>query len=61
MIGWVTQGLTKVLPQPDDKYKETNDEEEHTEVRNKSSLFSDTYETSINQNKQRFFYVIMLV
>lgn len=35
MIGWVTQGLTKVLPQPDDKYKETQEvieEEEHTEV-----------------------------
>lgn len=30
---WVTQGLTKVLPQPDDKYKETEDkQEEHTEV-----------------------------
>ena len=35
MIGWVAQGLTKVLPQPDDKYRETNDTytEEHTEVR----------------------------
>ncbi|TMS05196.1 Matrix metalloproteinase-16 [Larimichthys crocea] len=35
VIGWVTQGLTKVLPQPDDKYKETQEvieEEEHTEV-----------------------------
>lgn len=30
---WVTQGLTKVLPQPDDKYKEANEnQEEHTEV-----------------------------
>lgn len=36
VIEWVTQGLTKVLPQPDDKYKETKDEqEEHTEVRHK--------------------------
>lgn len=36
VIGWVAQGLTKVLPQPDDKYKETKvDEEEHTEVREK--------------------------
>ena len=34
VIGWVTQGLTKVLPQPDEKYKESNDDdEEHTEVR----------------------------
>lgn len=32
MIGWVTQGLTKVLPQPDSKYKETEEKEEHTEV-----------------------------
>lgn len=33
MVGWVTQGLTKVLPQPDSKYKETEEKEEHTEVR----------------------------
>lgn len=35
VIGWVAQGLTKVLPQPDEKYRETNngDNEEHTEVR----------------------------
>lgn len=33
VMQWVTQGLTKVLPQPDDKYKETEDkQEEHTEV-----------------------------
>lgn len=39
MIGWVAQGLTKVLPQPDSKYKETNDDnEEHTEVRRKDSV-----------------------
>lgn len=39
MIGWVAQGLTKVLPQPDSKYKETNnDNEEHTEVRRKDFL-----------------------
>lgn len=36
---WVTQGLTKVLPQPDDKYKETEDkQEEHTEVSWKLNL-----------------------
>lgn len=37
MIGWVAQGLTKVLPQPDEKYKETNGikEDENTEVRHK--------------------------
>lgn len=33
VINWVTQGLTKVLPQPDDKYRETEKDEEHTEVR----------------------------
>lgn len=35
VISWVTQGLTKVLPQPDAKYKEeeTKNPEEHTEVR----------------------------
>lgn len=34
---WVTQGLTKVLPQPDHKYKETQEtQEEHTEVRHKT-------------------------
>lgn len=34
VISWVAQGLTKVLPQPDEKYKEKeNDNEEHTEVR----------------------------
>ncbi|KAM7414119.1 hypothetical protein PAMA_019099 [Pampus argenteus] len=34
VIGWVAQGLTKVLPQPDEKYRETNgtEDEEHTEV-----------------------------
>lgn len=33
VMQWVTQGLTKVLPQPDDKYKETKEkQEEHTEV-----------------------------
>uniref|UniRef100_A0A1A8FAU3 Cyclic nucleotide gated channel beta 1 n=1 Tax=Nothobranchius korthausae TaxID=1143690 RepID=A0A1A8FAU3_9TELE len=32
-MGWVAQGLTKVLPQPDDKYREVVDyTEEHTEV-----------------------------
>ncbi len=42
MINWVAQGLTKVLPQPDDKYKETNnkDEEEHTEVRQEDLIMS---------------------
>lgn len=35
VVGWVTQGLTKVLPQPDEKYKESKDDEEHTEVRRK--------------------------
>lgn len=39
MIGWVTQGLTKVLPQPDEKYKETaENNEEHTEVRHKDLM-----------------------
>lgn len=33
VMQWVTQGLTKVLPQPDGKYKEAKDtQEEHTEV-----------------------------
>lgn len=33
VVQWVTQGLTKVLPQPDDKYKEAKEtQEEHTEV-----------------------------
>lgn len=39
VITWVTQGLTKVLPQPDDKYRETEKDlkdEEHTEVRKQS-------------------------
>lgn len=38
VVQWVTQGLTKVLPQPDDKYKETKEaeKEEHTEVRHKT-------------------------
>lgn len=37
VVQWVTQGLTKVLPQPDDKYKETKEtQEEHTEVRHKT-------------------------
>lgn len=41
MMGWVTQGLTKVLPQPDEKYKETQDDrEEHTEVRHKDFILS---------------------
>lgn len=41
MMGWVSQGLTKVLPQPDSKYKETNDDnEEHTEVRRKDFTLS---------------------
>lgn len=42
MIGWVAQGLTKVLPQPDEKYRETNncDNEEHTEVRCKACVQS---------------------
>lgn len=42
MIGWVTQGLTKVLPQPDEKYKETNgsDNDEHTEARHQDSIMS---------------------
>ncbi|KAK2841943.1 hypothetical protein Q5P01_012143 [Channa striata] len=33
-MGWVAQGLTKVLPQPDEKYRETDtvENEEHTEV-----------------------------
>lgn len=36
VIEWVTQGLTKVLPQPDEKYKETKEEvDEHTEVKHK--------------------------
>lgn len=36
VVQWVTQGLTKVLPQPDGKYKETkDDQEEHTEVSHK--------------------------
>lgn len=39
MMAWVTQGLTKVLPQPDEKYKETvDDREEHTEVSHKDFL-----------------------
>lgn len=39
VMQWVTQGLTKVLPQPDDKYKETEDkQEEHTEVSCKLKL-----------------------
>lgn len=39
VINWVTQGLTKVLPQPDDKYREAEKDtmdEEHTEVRKQS-------------------------
>lgn len=40
MVAWVTHGLTKVLPQPDEKYKETVDEiGEHTEVSHKVTLF----------------------
>lgn len=36
VMQWVTQGLTKVLPQPDDKYKEPKGEQEdHTEVSSK--------------------------
>lgn len=38
MIGWVAQGLTKVLPQPDSKYKETEEKEEHTEVRHRNLM-----------------------
>lgn len=49
-MGWVTQSLTKVLPQPDDKYREVNDgnQEEVTEVRYKSALelFNIVSETS---------------
>lgn len=44
MIGWVAQGLTKVLPQPDSKYKETEEKEEHTEVRRTD--FIPVYQTS---------------
>lgn len=41
VIGWVTQGLTKVLPQPEEKYKEIEDpNEEHTEVRRKDLIVS---------------------
>ncbi|TNN68253.1 hypothetical protein EYF80_021575 [Liparis tanakae] len=32
VMGWVAQGLTKVLPQPDDKYREMDNDEEHTEI-----------------------------
>lgn len=37
VIGWVTHGLTKVLPQPEEKYKETY-VEEVTEVRHKDFI-----------------------
>ncbi|CAJ1057249.1 uncharacterized protein LOC121514833 [Xyrichtys novacula] len=42
VIGWVSQGLTRVLPQPDDKYKEIHDpNEEHTELLSDWSVFPD--------------------
>lgn len=43
VIGWVAQGLTKVLPQPDEKYRETNcnnDNDEHTEVRREDFVYN---------------------
>jgi len=32
MIGWIVQGLGKVVPQPDEKYKGQTEPEEVTEV-----------------------------
>ncbi len=32
MIGWIVQGLGKVVPQPDEKYKGHTEPEEVTEV-----------------------------
>ena len=61
MIGWVAQNLTKVLPQPDEKYKETNDidNDEHTEVRHKSVNQTTTpqlpHNTSLNSLAKKIF------
>ncbi|KAJ3596485.1 hypothetical protein NHX12_002892 [Muraenolepis orangiensis] len=39
VIRWVTQGLTKVLPQPEEKYRETNDlHTEQTEVQSLQNI-----------------------
>lgn len=46
VIGWISQGLGKVVPQPDDKYKEgSQTNEDQTEVR----LFYYTITLSIRQ------------
>ena len=42
-MNWVTQGLTNILPQPDEKYREAtlNPNDEQTEVRGQGNRSTD--------------------
>jgi len=52
VIGWISQGIGKVMPQPDEKYikDETPEPDEVTEVRNGAILYF--YQNSTNNQKR---------
>jgi len=58
VIGWISQGIGKVVPQPDEKYieKETPESEEVTEVQDFSFYFSIYFRSMMYTVKTFFKY-----